>query len=176
MKRIALALCALSAMAVAAPPATEFKGHALGSPAPLDRLSEEWLLKCKDLFSGKKDCTGYASIAEAPGDLTVTIGADGVLEQVNVFFPADRFALVKQALISKYGPPTRSWQRPVQTKSGAVFSGELNSWRRSDGSRILATLRSSDVETSLVTFTSAAAAAEIDRAGEARERSRKADL
>ena len=153
-------------------PATDFKGYALGAPAPLEKLAEEWLLRCKDQFSGKKLCTGYSSVGNVHAELTVTIGESGELEDVFAVFKADRYSVVRTAALAKYGKPTKERRAPVQTKAGATFPSETLSWTRKDGAQITLTMHAETINQSALLLQSRESVAEMLKA----ERSRKVDL
>lgn len=171
-------LCmALSSAAFAAPPApTEFKGHVLGAPARMEALEAEWLLRCSDQFSGKKACRGYSSIAEVHSQVMATIGVDGRLDEINLFFASDRYQDVRRAMEAKYGKPQRVDRSPVQTKAGTLFHNETATWKRPDRAEISLTMRAGDVNTSLVMLQSAAAVADSNADFKKREAARKGDL
>ncbi|RZI62347.1 MAG: hypothetical protein EOP37_03325 [Rubrivivax sp.] len=179
MKRIALGLVVASAMAIAAPqaPATEFKGMQLGAQAVIERMKDELQLRCEERYTGKKECHGYTSIAEAETPILVTIGADGGIETIDLHvIKAAEFQQVAKALVSKYGKPQVNQRPPVRTKNGAHWTAEFLQWQRPDGSRITAGNKLHNLDNGSVRMQSANAVREETEEGRTRKATQIRDL
>jgi hypothetical protein len=114
-------------------------------------LEIETLDATAKLWGGDRTCSVIhgGDVAGAGGSVQYWFKADR-LDSIFGRFNRSSFALVENAVISKYGPPTEEKKRVYQTAGGASIEGSIAVWRRTDSLIELDEVYSEDVDLSTI--------------------------
>lgn len=133
----------------------EFKGLRLGEKLDVQKLKDDWQFRCDPLLQVVEVCDGYTSIAGAEAYMTTSVTKDLVLQRIRLSFKSREFAQVIRALTEKYGRPYTDEATQVRSGLGVLLPQRKLRWRAAAGAQVLALLRSKDIETAMVVFSSA---------------------
>lgn len=150
----------LAAITVAAgslgaePEPLEFKGVKLGmTEQELQKIVEVECSNAKP--TADRLCIKHLdSIAKVPATISYSLFSDKVLHiYIRTGNPQKNFSYIKDALVAKYGPPTKFFASELTNRMGAKFLDETLLWKRSYGN-IEARKYAGSIENSMVTFAS----------------------
>lgn len=115
--------------------AFDFKGIEVGAAASYEEISEKIGTRCeRGILDG---CTASVTLAEVAALMILKRAEDGVVESVTIAFPELGFAAVKNAAITKFGPPQHTENEQVQNRMGATFTNANYTWTDTRGNSVL---------------------------------------
>jgi hypothetical protein len=103
-------------------------------------------------------CNGMTSVADVMGQLNLVIDDQGIVQRMNVTFPAIGFAQVKDALSAKLGSTEAHKHVTDQNRFGATFDDEMLMWKDGNKNEVLLKQYAGDLDHSILSFTT-----QIDR-------------
>lgn len=146
--------CALMPHSIAAKAEVtlKIKDLAIGEPTTPGAVESAFGVTCGAGLRGMQVCNGVGRIAQAVAQYNIVIGADGVLDRVRAEISASDYDAVSTAVRKQFGAPASSRRPVVQNGFGAKFRDEELSWNGISGSQLVLNRFTSDLEHSLVIF------------------------
>lgn len=147
---------AIAALLCAAAPTLghclDFKGIQIGKPATPSQVEDKLAVRCGVGANKMQVCNGLTTIAEESASLNVVIGANGIVQRIELRLAPEAFETVAPLLIEKFGRPASIQRGGVQNRLGAKFEQLVYSWRRSGGLELTYRRYAGDLETSSLYF------------------------
>ena len=143
--------CALIVSAVSAN-AFDFKGISLGETVDHGYLAQAHGLSCASRKDGGLSCSSSTTIAGESAELSLRSDSNNKVVSMNLIIESKSFELVAIALQQKFGSP-KITKSTVQNGFGAVFEQQQLRWSKKDGQELTIRKYSSDLKTSIVSFT-----------------------
>ena len=151
----------------------EFKGLLVGSQVPIEKIKQvlpigcargkdmcEWERKniperfemsCRD-FSDFMSCSGVTTIAGAMADVFTKTQHDGTLADITMTIHTNLYSTVMEALVAKYGKPTKIYREIVSNSFGAQAENVTSIWMRMDGTHLMVTKYAGKLTQSMIVF------------------------
>ena len=163
----AFAVPTLLALAFTTPQcaAYDFKGLHMGAPTSAEDVLDKLNIVCGEGVESSLVCNGMTTVADVDAQANIVIDASGKLQRVALTFHAAYFAGALDALVAKFGKPTRTLRVPLQNVYGARYVRIERLWANRRGDRIEADDMTSSPDEASITFNTAAERKQFGRAG-----------
>ncbi|MFN7725173.1 MAG: hypothetical protein ACK5QH_08900 [Rubrivivax sp.] len=109
----------------------EFKGLAPGGDASQVTAHPAWRCRAQEIDGADTVCSRqHETIAGASTEGVFVTAKEGTIMSVLVSFAQSDFAQVHEALVAKYGRPTKTQAELKRSRIGAQFASQVSEWRR----------------------------------------------